>query len=169
MKKNKKLILIVVTFIILLIGGLLIGKTSYTSTEAKINYNANQEVKVTINGYVRYPNDYYVSPYTKVKDLINIAGGLLDNGDTSLINLEKTIEAGDCIYINKVESNNNKININKASIESLKKDLKLTVTQANNLVAYRSINGPFTNAYDLVKVDGIKIATLNEIINKICL
>lgn len=169
MQKKKKTILIIVSFVILLLGGIIISNTSKTSYEAKTNNNLNKEIKVSINGYVKYPNEYYVSPYTKIKDLIVIAGGVLEDGDISLINLEKTVEAGECIYINKMQNNNSKINVNKASIDSLKKDLKLTITQANNLVAYRNINGPFTNAYDLMKVDGIKIATLNEIINKICL
>lgn len=166
---NKKSLVIISTIIILLFTGIIINNSSKTKIEASTVPSNNNLIKVIIEGNVNYPDEYYVPPYTRIKELIEIAGGVNEQGDTSLLYLDKVLDAGEIVFVKSKNIDSKKININNASIEVLKKELKLTTTQANNLVMYRSINGKFKNIYDLLKVDGIKVATINEIINDITL
>lgn len=167
-KQKKKLIITVLSIIILLLSGMIISN-SKPNNEANAISKPHDSIKVFIDGYVQYPDEYNVSPYTKIKDLITIAGGALPNGDTSLLNLEKVLDAGEIVYVNNKLSQSNKVNINLANVQVLKKELKLTNKQANNLVLYRTLNGSFKNVYELLKVDGFNAFTINEIINAITL
>ena len=169
LKQNKKSIVIVIIILTMLLTGIIINSSSKTKIEAETMPSSQNYIKVMIEGNVNYPDEYYVPSYTKVKELIKIAGGVSENGDTSLLYLEKVLDAGEIVYVRSKNNDNKKININNASIDILKKELKLTNTQANNLVMYRSLNGKFKNVYDLLKVDGFKVTTINEIINDITL
>jgi len=51
-----------------------------------------RKVKVDIKGYVTNPGVYEIEEGSKVIDVINIAGGLKENADTSRINLAKTVK-----------------------------------------------------------------------------
>lgn len=50
-----------------------------------------KKVKVDIKGNVQTPGVYELDEGSRVIDAINLAGGLLENSDTSLINLSKTL------------------------------------------------------------------------------
>ena len=51
-----------------------------------------KRVKVDIKGYVINPGVYEIEETAKVIDVINIAGGLTEEADTSRINLAKTVK-----------------------------------------------------------------------------
>lgn len=66
-----------------------------------------KKVKVDIKGYVMNPGVYEVEEKAKVIDVINIAGGLKENADTSRINLAKTVKDEMVIVVyskNEIES-----------------------------------------------------------------
>lgn len=66
-----------------------------------------KKVKVDIKGYVMNPGVYEVEEKAKVIDVINIAGGLNENADTSRINLAKTVKDEMVIIVyskNEIES-----------------------------------------------------------------
>ena len=54
---------------------------------------------------------------------------------------------------------NDKININKASIEELSTLTNIGATYAERIVQYREKNGPFKSLEDLMKVKGIGTKT----------
>lgn len=55
-------------------------------------YFLNTKIGVDIKGYVSKPGYYELDNNLKVIDAIKLAGGLLENADTSLINLSKNVE-----------------------------------------------------------------------------
>ena len=58
--------------------------------ETKEN-DQNVTIKVDIKGSVKNPGVYQMKENDRVIDVINIAGGLLKEADTSLINLSKIV------------------------------------------------------------------------------
>lgn len=62
------------------------------TTEEVSDKIIEKQVKVDIKGYVATPGVYEVGESAKVIDVINIAGGLKENADTSRINLAKTVK-----------------------------------------------------------------------------
>ncbi len=58
---------------------------------------------VDIKGAVNNPGVYEVKKYSRVIDVINMAGGLKENADTSIINLSKRLTDEMCVIIYTVE------------------------------------------------------------------
>lgn len=78
-----------------------------------------KKVKVDIKGYVVNPGVYEVEETSKVIDVINIAGGLKENADTSRINLAKTVKDEMVIIIySKSEIENYLNSKNKVEIKT---------------------------------------------------
>ena len=72
----------------------------------------NKKIRVDIKGAINNPSVYEIDTGSRVIDLINIAGGLKDNADTSLINLSKILSDEMVIYIYTKEEvrNSNLVN-----------------------------------------------------------
>ena len=104
--RKYKYLLTIIIFIIIFIGLFLIknrlnnNKYNVVNKEDDIliekvkkddKINENEECNVDIKGAIKNPGVYTVDCDNKVSDVINIAGGLKENADTSLINLAKKI------------------------------------------------------------------------------
>lgn len=63
-------------------------KTITKTADSKI---LEEQYKVDIKGQVNYPGIYTLSQNSRVTDVIELAGGLTENADTSVINLSKKI------------------------------------------------------------------------------
>ncbi len=80
--------------------------------EKEIIKEENKKIRVDIKGAINNPGVYEIDNGNRVIDLINIAGGLKDNADTSLINLSKILSDEMVIYIYTKEEvrNSNLVN-----------------------------------------------------------
>lgn len=90
----KKVKYILIPIIVLLIIFAVKGKSKEETeivVEKEIVSEINEKVKIDIKGYVVNPGVYELENNKKVIDAINMAGGLLENADTSRINLAKTL------------------------------------------------------------------------------
>ena len=58
----------------------------------KQNKNISKKIKVDIKGEINAPGVYELNNDDRVSDLINKAGGITKNGDTSIINLSKKLD-----------------------------------------------------------------------------
>lgn len=149
-------------------------------------------VIVDIKGNVNNPGVYEVENGKRVNDVINMAGGLTIDADTSNINLAKMVTDEmtiviyskeevlekyksevcicDCPYITNdacitetTTEEKNLININIASIDELMNLPGLGEAKAKSIIEYRNKNGNFTSIDSIKEVSGIGEAIFEKI------
>ena len=187
-KDNKKTIIGISVILI----SLLIAVITYCFNQAEIvsaetnlietkdenkKAETNKKIKVEIKGAINNPGVYELDDNSRVIDVINIAGGLTENADTSLRNLSKKINDEMVIIIytrEEIENyNNSKIKteyvyievpscpdkVNEACIEDYKEEKQENKEETNNL-----ININTANIDELTKLSGIGEAKAKLII-----
>ena len=192
----KSIILAFVCSLVLIIGGLFYfnqNKTedysavSFSNTSNEINNRDekaedkhDEKIFVDVKGAVKHPGVFETTKDKRVKDLIEEAGGLLDDADTSTLNLSQKVKDQMVIYVLKhgekpkqisdggsSSSNVDVININTANKEQLMKISGVGKTKAEAIISYRDKNGDFKKKEDITKVRGIGKATFEKIKDKI--
>ncbi|MBQ9181437.1 MAG: helix-hairpin-helix domain-containing protein [Bacilli bacterium] len=177
LQKNYKIIfLILISFIIILLF-LISNKGKITPAKAaEIEFVSDSSdkvediIKVDIKGSIVNPGVYEVSSSDRVNDVINKAGGLLEDANTSNINLSKRVkdemvivisnnqnveeEAIDFETNNYTESNNSLVSINSASKEELMSLSGIGESKALAIIKYRE-NQKFNSIEDIKNVNGI--------------
>lgn len=143
------------------------------------------KVVVDIKGMVVNPGVYEVDSTARVNDVIELAGGLLENADTSLINLAKIVsdemaiiiysdeEAREkykeelcvcnselmkndaCVNNNDNNSDDGLVDINTCTIDELMEVRGIGRVKAEAIIKYREDNGNFSSIEDIQKVSGI--------------
>lgn len=142
----------------------------------------NKYFVVDVKGAVLNPNTYKVLEDMRIVDVIELAGGLLDDADVSQINLSKKVvdemiinipfksdkkeENAPYLENNEVanyESNNTKVSINYGSLEDLTTIKGIGITKAKAIIEYRNSNGFFKSIEEIVNVKGIGSSTFEKI------
>ena len=192
----KSIILAFVCSLVMIIGGLFYYNKSKTedysgvsfsnTSSVPINKDEKNEEKhdekifVDVKGAVKHPGVFETTKDKRVKDLIEEAGGLLDDADTSTLNLSQKVKDQMVIYVLKhgekpkqisdggsSSSNTDVININTANKEQLMKISVVGKTKSEAIISYREKNGDFKKKEDITKVRGIGKATFEKIKDKI--
>ncbi len=169
-KKYYKYILICLVILLLIVLGVVINKRQLKNdfNIQKINNYYSNTITVNITGEILYPGVYQLKQNSNINDLIVEAKGLTENGEIAYINVNKVLEDGESIYIPKKDSiNNNRININIASIDELINLKGIGVEKASSIILYRTTYGPFNYLEDLLNVPGITNNILLNIKNEI--
>ena len=192
----KSIILAFVCSLVLIIGGLFYFNQNKTEDYSGVSFSnisnetSNKDEKaenrhdekifVDVKGAVKHPGVFETTKDKRVKDLIEEAGGLLDDADTSTLNLSQKVKDQMVIYVLKhgekpkqisdggsSSSNADVININTANLEQLMKISGVGKTKAEAIISYREKNGDFKKKEDITKVRGIGKATFEKIKDKI--
>ena len=191
----KSIILAFVCSLVLIIGGLFYFNQNKTEDYSAVSFSnisneANnkderaenrhdEKIFVDVKGAVKYPGVFETTKDKRVKDLIEEAGGLLDDADTSTLNLSQKVKDQMVIYVlmhgekpkqisdASSSSNADVININTANKEQLMKISGVGKTKAEAIISYREKNGDFKKKEDITKVRGIGKATFEKIKDKI--
>ncbi|MBI4330856.1 MAG: ComEA family DNA-binding protein [Chloroflexi bacterium] len=111
--------------------------------------------RVHIDGAVKNPGFYTISPTRSLQDLIGDAGGLTGDADTNNINLN--------IPSSTEKPQTQRININTAGSWLLETLPEVGPATARAIIDYRTRNGPFNNTAELLKVKGIGPKKLERI------
>ena len=140
----------------------------------------DEKIFVDVKGAVKHPGVFETTKDKRVKDLIEEAGGLLDDADTSTLNLSQKVKDQMVIYVLKhgekpkqisdsgtSSSSGDVININTANKEQLMKISGVGKTKAEAIISYREKNGDFKKKEDITKVRGIGKSTFEKIKDKI--
>ena len=209
----KKIILILIGISIMLLGTIFVLYKNYQNkneevidifkeeetndekieAELKEELPNTQKVVVDIKGMIKSPGVYEVESSSRVNDVINIAGGLLEGADTSLINLAKIVEdemiiiiyskeeilekykeevcicncpeiTNDaCINTNTNNEINKIVNINTATKEELMTISGIGESKAESIIKYREENGNFNFIEDIKNVSGIGDSLFEQI------
>lgn len=140
-------------------------------------------IQVLIKGQVTHPGIYYLDQASRLKDLINLAGGLTENADVQRVNDVFILRDGDYFYIPasgeripetaRNASGNNPLddknyfeyplNLNTATQEALESLPGIGPSKAEDIIRYREQVGLFSTVDDLLNVPGIGPTTLESI------
>lgn len=129
-------------------------------------------IGVHIKGEVNAPGYYELSYGSRLKDVIDLAGGETESADLSKVNMAIVLRDGEEIVIpesgGEVNKNTDgKVNINSADLYQLCKLDGVGEVLANNILEYRAKNGPFKSIDAIKKVDGIGEEKFKNIKSKI--
>ena len=192
----KSIILAFVCSLVLIIGGLFYFNQNKTEDYSGVSFSNisnetnnkdekaenrhDEKIFVDVKGAVKHPGVFETTKDKRVRDLIEEAGGLLDDADTSTLNLSQKVKDQMVIYVLKhgekpkqisdggsSSSNTDVININTANKEQLMKISGVGKTKAEAIIAHREKNGDFKKKEDITKVHGIGKATFEKIKDKI--
>ena len=192
----KSIILAFLCSLVLIIGGLFYFNQNKTEDYSGVSFSNisnetnnkdekaedkhDEKIFVDVKGAVKHPGVFETTKDKRVKDLIEEAGGLLDDADTSTLNLSQKVKDQMVIYVLKhgekpkqisdggsSSSNTDVININTANKERLMKISGVGKTKAEAIISYREKNGDFKKKEDITKVRGIGKSTFEKIKDKI--
>lgn len=190
MKIKAKQIFLVGAFIVLtLIGYIILPKD-----EIVIDFNEGydnlasvsgeekmkEEIYVHIEGAVNIPGVKAVEKGTRVFELIDMAGGALEDADLSKINLASILKDEQKVYVpykmnlentceNDLTENsvkvkgNGLVNINTADNEELQQLEGIGPSMAQKILDYREENGYFSSIEQIKSVSGIGESKFNKI------
>lgn len=193
----KSIILAFVCSLVLIIGALFYFNQNKTEDYSGVSFSNisnetnnkderaenrhDEKIFVDVKGAVKHPGVFETTKDKRVKDLIEEAGGLLDDADTSTLNLSQKVKDQMVIYVLKhgekpkqmtesgttSSSSGEVININTANKEQLMKISGVGKTKAEAIIAHREKNGDFKKKEDITKVRGIGKSTFEKIKDKI--
>lgn len=116
-----------------------------------------EEIIIEIKGAVKIPGLYTSYKGVLLFEIINQAGGTLNNADMSRINLVQIFNNNSSIEIPFSSTNtiqNNIVNINTAPINELMQLKGIGKSKAEKIIAYRT-NHTFTSIEEIMNVSGI--------------
>ncbi len=191
--KNIRKYIYIITIIIFIIFCIMVIIRKRELKDNNVNYKVNKEdiivnndkindeeeyIYVDIKGEVINPNVYKIQKGLRVIDVINLAGGLTEESDTSNINLSKIVtdemviviksKNNEEVYIdsdvdiNNNNNNNKLIDINTCTIDELLTLPGIGESKANNIIEYRKKN-KFNTINDIMNVSGISESLFNKI------
>lgn len=191
--KNIRKYIYIITIIIFIIFCIMVIIRKRELKDNNVNYKVNKEniivnndkindeeeyIYVDIKGEVINPNVYKIKKGLRVIDVINLAGGLTEESDTSNINLSKIVtdemviviksKNNEEVYIdsdvdiNNNNNNNQLIDINTCTIDELLTLPGIGESKANNIIEYRKKN-KFNTINDIMNVSGISESLFNKI------
>lgn len=184
--KYRKQIIIGIIIFVILITGIIISLYFYfnhkdNTEDIKIedNYikkketNTKSLLKVDIKGQIISPGIYEMKENSRIIDVINNAGGLTEDADTSVINLSKKItdemviiiyskeEVKEFAKTKEIEKQVQK-NCNKNEIYSIENDACITVNNSSNFTGKVNINT--ASIEELTSLTGIGESRAKDII-----
>jgi len=168
--------IIIIGFVALVIANIFMITILVKKSSTKIEVTTtNQKEEVTtsekeifiieIKGAVKNPGIYaFVGPNVMVNDVIQKAGGLLKNANTSNLNLASLVSNHSSIMISGninvysiifSNSSTTKININTADEKALSSIDEIGAERSKKIIDYRLKNGNFKSIEEIKNVDGI--------------
>lgn len=155
--------------------------------EKDTNEKVSGTIVVDIKGAIKNPKEYTLKEGARVRDLIEMAGGLTEEADENKIYYSKILKDEECIRIykmgeeaaegeeeaiaseevSKTVNSSGKLNINKASLEELQTLPGIGEVRAKSIIEYREAQGGFKSVEELSNISGIGTKTLEKLRDKV--
>ena len=150
-----------------------LAETTILPQEVEDKTTVSTVIYVDVKGEIHHPGVYQMKAESRVKDLIEAAGGFTPLADDQKLNLAQLLEDQMVIVVPKKGEDVNselsqapipqkkevgkegKVNINTATVEELKTLKGIGEKKAEAIIEYRKKNGSFKNKEELMKVRGI--------------
>lgn len=123
-------------------------------------------IDVTITGAVQKPGTYQVEQGMSLAYLVHLAGGLLNDANIEHLRLGDVMIENDYhipFYDVQVTPIITRIDLNKATYETLIKVPNITENRALEILLYKKEHGQFKSIEELLNVKGIGAATFEKI------
>ncbi|MCB5235743.1 helix-hairpin-helix domain-containing protein [Niallia circulans] len=133
-------------------------------------------ILVDVKGAVKNPGVYEANEGDRVNDIIQKAGGILNNGEKNAVNLAMKVSDEMIIYVPylgeegevvndqaSLSANEGLVNINKASETELLQLPGVGPSKAAAIIEYREQNGGFSTKEDFKKISGIGEKTYEKL------
>ena len=132
--------------------------------------SADALIQVEIKGEVREPGIYELSAGCSVAQLLDKAGGPLEQADLSALNLNRKLRSADVVVVGALNESGQSelISINTAGPDELMKLERIGPAMAQRIIDYRT-QTPFASLEQIMEVRGIGPKTYEKIREKICL
>ena len=116
-----------------------------------------QQIESYVLGAVLRPSVYRLHSGARVRELVEAAGGLLDNADITRVDLAALLADGQSIYVPRLGEQiplqlGGKLNLNVATAIELHNALGITTSIARKIIAFRAAHGSFTSVSQLLLV-----------------
>jgi competence protein ComEA len=145
-----------------------------TSQETNLSNEEPIIMMVDVKGAVKIPGVYVAEEGERVIDIIKNAGGFTDKADQNQVNLAQYVEDEMVIHVPNLGdsenlqigsnlSQNNLVNINKASESELQTLPGIGPSKALAIIEYRDTNGGFQSVDDIKKISGIGEKTFEKL------
>ncbi|MBQ7942751.1 MAG: helix-hairpin-helix domain-containing protein [Lachnospiraceae bacterium] len=137
---------------------------------------------VYVCGAVQNPGVYEVPEGSRLYEVVEYAGGMLEEADDMYLNLAREVKDGEQIVILTSEQTRTSdgsvltesasqasglVNINTASVEELMTLSGIGESRAEAIIEYREKNGEFETIDAIMRISGIKEALFEKIKDKI--
>lgn len=139
----------------------------------------SEKLYVHVAGQVADPGLYRLDEGARVAAAIEAAGGAVGEADLGRVNLAARVRDGQQVYVPATdepghpgapggagagaEDQQSVVNVNTATAEQLETLPGIGPARAQDLIEWRTENGPFETVEDLLQVSGIGPATLDRL------
>jgi len=200
---NQKKVLLVIATVLALSAAAFIFKDAFTDSSKSVDISqelsgeaissgkasgqysfdedkpSSRKIKVYIVGAVRYPGVIEVEEGSRLIDVLELAGGALENADLERVNLALKVQDEGMYKIPRIGEElsepsftvlgatsyqgQQKVNINTADEATLDTLPGIGPSKAKRIIEYREQNGPFKSIEELKNVSGIGEKTFEQL------
>lgn len=200
---NQKKVLLVIATVLALSAAAFIFKDAFTDSSESVDISqelsgeaissgkasaqysfdedkpSSRKIKVYIVGAVRYPGVIEVEEGSRLIDVLELAGGALENADLERVNLALKVQDEGMYKIPRIgeelsepsftvlgatsNQGQQKVNINTADEATLDTLPGIGPSKAKRIIEYREQNGPFKSIEELKNVSGIGEKTFEQL------
>ena len=140
--------------------------------DKKSDLDTVNKIYIHLYGAVKNPDVYEVREDARLFEIIEIAGGLLEDAAKGSVNLARKVVDGEQIYVAfegdeqsayAIDILQGKVSLNQGTKEQLMTLTGIGEVRAKAIINHRTQKGPFEKIEDIMLVEGIKEAMFEKI------